>query len=260
MCTQTNCVKLARALDEHSRGNGRRWTSSSCSLGSLTCLCGIALLVVPRTIMVCFTFYSLNWFTAHPCTHHSHPMPVPPLSLFLSFFLSYPHIYTGAPSSPSMSSHQPPKKKTVAQLRAEKEQCKHDFLEDVQLVAQVAAAGHIESIKNVRDPHYDELNALLPQANQTCQLLQHQSDPVEYAPALASRRTSMLTLGSIQLPSPTSGKWTRCSLPRSARASSIVQSTSFGERLFIPWELPFYPRISLNPPSAALSGFYPGLV
>jgi tetratricopeptide (TPR) repeat protein len=65
-----------------------------------------------------------------------------------------------------------------------------------ELVAQVAAAaGHIESIRVVTDPRYDELNALLPQANQACQLLQHHSDPIEYARNLLIKANIHVILG-----------------------------------------------------------------
>lgn len=100
--------------------------------------------------------------------------------------------------SPPMSSHQTTKKKTLAQSRAEKEQRLQDLKLGSELAAQVAAAAdRIEAIRVVADPRYDELHALLPQANKASELLRHHSDPIEVLAVFSSRPGSITISGRI---------------------------------------------------------------
>ena len=79
-----------------------------------------------------------------------------------------------------MSSHQA--KKTVAQLRAEKEQRERDFDEGSRLVCDLREAiCHIAAHPTTYDDRYSQMNALLVQANRAYELLQFHPDTYEYS-------------------------------------------------------------------------------
>ena len=89
----------------------------------------------------------------------------------------HPHSHTSAAAS-AMSSHQTTTKKTLAQLRAEKEQREHGVQVGMQLAIDVAVACFdLESNGSARHEFYDRLNALLTQSTRACELLVHHPDP-----------------------------------------------------------------------------------
>jgi hypothetical protein len=78
-----------------------------------------------------------------------------------------------------MSSHQQAKtkKKTLAQLRADKEQRNNDLQLGVQLSVDVAnALNCYEAEGSSIEERYDAMNALLVEANRACELLQYSPD------------------------------------------------------------------------------------
>jgi len=71
-----------------------------------------------------------------------------------------------------------PKRKTIAQLRAEKEQRDKDFIYGVDLATEMLAARSRikEGLVEDAEVHYEEVKALLVQANRALDHLKHHTD------------------------------------------------------------------------------------
>lgn len=96
----------------------------------------------------CVSLRSTNYYHSNQC---------PPLPLLYPY-----HRDRRWPPKQAMSSH-PPKKRTVALVRAEKEQSKQDLKVGLQLLRNVAPA--FDHLKAAKKTSHDEVSALLIQLN-----------------------------------------------------------------------------------------------
>lgn len=95
---------------------------------------------------------------------------------------------------------QPKKKRTVAQLRADKEQRERDFDEGWQLVQDVRGEERaLQSTYGDVEARQDRLHALLPQADRSYELLQHHPEAFVKVQPLLNKANFHKSLGNPRL-------------------------------------------------------------